>query len=204
MQPWTTLSYDAPCARCGYNLRGLSGDPICCPECGGFNPRAELERRHSPRARIQKLRGAGDAFILAVLGVAAGAFLWVRSGPLPLAVPVLAIAALLLYEALSTCRAILPVGAVWQPLFYRYVAWTMSLMLAPLGIWLVFTVLIWRIGTSTSAVRAGFGPHVAHYFIALAPAGLIIYFFKPLWRLRWRQRRAFVRLIRVMRERATR
>ncbi len=28
-----------PCEGCGYNLRGLTGDPVRCPECGLLNPR---------------------------------------------------------------------------------------------------------------------------------------------------------------------
>lgn len=28
---------DLYCLKCGYNLRGLSGDPRRCPECGGLN-----------------------------------------------------------------------------------------------------------------------------------------------------------------------
>lgn len=28
------------CLFCGYNLRGLSGNPARCPECGGFNDRS--------------------------------------------------------------------------------------------------------------------------------------------------------------------
>ncbi len=30
--------FDLPCLKCGYNLRGLAGDPIKCPECGYENP----------------------------------------------------------------------------------------------------------------------------------------------------------------------
>ena len=28
---------DVHCVACGYNLRGLTGDPVCCPECGRLN-----------------------------------------------------------------------------------------------------------------------------------------------------------------------
>lgn len=33
-----TIDFDLPCLECDYNLRGLSGDPIRCPECGFRNP----------------------------------------------------------------------------------------------------------------------------------------------------------------------
>jgi hypothetical protein len=32
------LGCDLYCLTCGNNLRGLSGDPVRCPECGGSNP----------------------------------------------------------------------------------------------------------------------------------------------------------------------
>jgi len=34
---------DLYCLNCGYNLRGLSGDPRRCPECGFMNPMGDLE-----------------------------------------------------------------------------------------------------------------------------------------------------------------
>jgi len=34
---------DLYCLECGYNLRGLSGDPRRCPECGHLNPMGDLE-----------------------------------------------------------------------------------------------------------------------------------------------------------------
>lgn len=38
----TSLDQDLYCLECGYNLRGLSGDPRRCPECGHENPLSEL------------------------------------------------------------------------------------------------------------------------------------------------------------------
>lgn len=38
-----TEDIDLYCLNCGYNLRGLSGDPRRCPECGYFNPVGDLE-----------------------------------------------------------------------------------------------------------------------------------------------------------------
>jgi hypothetical protein len=37
------LDRDLYCLKCGYNLRGLSGDPVRCPECGYDNPIADVE-----------------------------------------------------------------------------------------------------------------------------------------------------------------
>jgi hypothetical protein len=36
------IDVDLYCLHCGYNLRGLSGDPRRCPECGESSPLSEL------------------------------------------------------------------------------------------------------------------------------------------------------------------
>jgi len=42
---------DLYCLNCGYNLRGLSGDPIRCPECGHLN---RLELLTLPKELVKK------------------------------------------------------------------------------------------------------------------------------------------------------
>lgn len=37
-----SIDEDVYCLGCGYNLRGLSGDPVTCPECGKPNPTGDL------------------------------------------------------------------------------------------------------------------------------------------------------------------
>jgi len=37
------IDRDLYCLECGYNLRGLSGDPVRCPECGFHNPIGDVE-----------------------------------------------------------------------------------------------------------------------------------------------------------------
>ncbi|MBN2446379.1 MAG: hypothetical protein JXO22_06630 [Phycisphaerae bacterium] len=37
------LDIDLHCLNCGYNLRGLSGEMIRCPECGNDNPIGDVE-----------------------------------------------------------------------------------------------------------------------------------------------------------------
>ncbi|MCK6484824.1 MAG: hypothetical protein HUU22_08215 [Phycisphaerae bacterium] len=45
------IARDTVCLRCGYNLRGLSGDPVRCPECGSLNPRDDVRVRDEEISR---------------------------------------------------------------------------------------------------------------------------------------------------------
>lgn len=58
-----TVGIDVPCDSCGYNLRGLSGEWIRCPECGRHRSWESIEserlrresnenRRDEPRNHI--------------------------------------------------------------------------------------------------------------------------------------------------------
>ena len=67
------LDEDAYCPNCAYNQRGLSGDPIRCPECGNSYLRVEL-RRPTVRRVISQLersrrglKAAADLCAVAVL-----------------------------------------------------------------------------------------------------------------------------------------
>ena len=40
--PDSPIEIDLYCLKCGYNLRGLSGDPVRCPECGCHSSREDL------------------------------------------------------------------------------------------------------------------------------------------------------------------
>lgn len=70
--------WNKPCVNCGYNLRGLYGDPVTCPECGTANPRRKpisVEYRTGKRMRrLEVSLLAGIAGLVAV-GTAIAAFL---------------------------------------------------------------------------------------------------------------------------------
>jgi hypothetical protein len=42
-KPNAPIEIDLYCLECGYNLRGLSGDPVRCPECAFLNPIGDVE-----------------------------------------------------------------------------------------------------------------------------------------------------------------
>ncbi|TWT42189.1 hypothetical protein RAS1_33190 [Phycisphaerae bacterium RAS1] len=61
------IAIDLYCLSCGYNLRGLSGDPVRCPECGFRNPIGEMEP--AAEAISLHLRDAEAALVLVATGV---------------------------------------------------------------------------------------------------------------------------------------
>jgi len=59
---------DLYCLKCGYNLRGLSGDPRRCPECFHMNPVGDLEIPAAIISRqLRKMETAPTLCIAAVL-----------------------------------------------------------------------------------------------------------------------------------------
>ncbi len=74
---------DLYCLECGYNLRGLSGDPRRCPECGYLNPVGELGL--TAEAVSRQLRGFENAPMLCVVSMLCGApailmVIWLNRG----------------------------------------------------------------------------------------------------------------------------
>lgn len=73
------INEDLYCLSCGYNLRGLSGDPVRCPECGELN---DLGAVAIPAEMIRKaLRGMETA---PTLCVSFAVLFWAVSGVLPI------------------------------------------------------------------------------------------------------------------------
>lgn len=64
------------CLGCGYNLRGLSGDPIRCPECGRANSAKELDLpARTISAQLKQLETASANSVFTVLGLMTYGFL---------------------------------------------------------------------------------------------------------------------------------
>lgn len=57
--PAAALDRDLYCLDCGYNLRGLYGDPVRCPECARLNPLGDAEiPAELITARLRKMETA--------------------------------------------------------------------------------------------------------------------------------------------------
>ncbi|MEW6251050.1 MAG: hypothetical protein AB1716_10415 [Planctomycetota bacterium] len=62
------LDHDLFCLSCAYNLRGLSGDPVRCPECGDLNPLGDAEIPAAMvAARLRRMETAPCVCVAAAL-----------------------------------------------------------------------------------------------------------------------------------------
>lgn len=101
-RPVGVIDVDLYCMHCGYNLRGLSGDPVRCPECGKHNERGELV---VPAAMITRaLREMETAPSLAV-----GCFVLIQVFVVP---------------AFFGFYALIPLGLLTFIAWYAFVRWT--------------------------------------------------------------------------------
>lgn len=77
------LETDLYCMRCGYNLRGLSGDPIRCPECGKANEiETVIETAPLVTAHIERIESALNMMTLMSMLSPPVAVLLVRPSPI--------------------------------------------------------------------------------------------------------------------------
>lgn len=84
-QPLEPIDEDLYCLSCGYNVRGLTGDPVRCPECGDSNDRAAL-RLPAPliQAVLRKMETAPTLCVgAAIIGYLLGGMallVWILEG----------------------------------------------------------------------------------------------------------------------------
>jgi hypothetical protein len=129
---------DLYCLTCGYNLRGLTGDPRRCPECGGLNPVGDVIL---PAAIItEQLRRMETAPALCLAAVLALAFfggitvmvvgpLHPISGVVPCMVLLLALTAMVWGVGVDRFRVSCMSKPGWPAALLRYHVWGLGLML---------------------------------------------------------------------------
>jgi hypothetical protein len=128
------------CLHCGYNLRGLPGDPLRCPECGSEFPREELRL---PSGLIEKqllrLDAAPSIVLLALIAALPASLIAFSNSRLPefaylpievrvsqwlaCAAPVLGLP-IAVWWFRRTCLA----GSGWLVALAAYVAWLLLLL----------------------------------------------------------------------------
>jgi hypothetical protein len=186
------LEHDLPCPNCGYNLRGLSGDPVRCPECGvhtavSLATRSEYARDDLLRARLLVRFHAGPS--LCALGAGAAAFFFglfaalhdffwpIRTAPY-VTCAVVWITGATVYVA--QCRRL----PGWRRAFVRHQAYALSAVLGNLG--LIFGAFLLAFGALSSAEGPPCGLPLA---LVAAVFGVIV--LRPMW---WFDRRAKAQL----------
>jgi arginyl-tRNA synthetase len=142
--PPNPIDADLYCLECGYNLRGLFGDPIRCPECGTRNALAEL-RGMDPEAqrRHWALQTALDLSFLGLLLFVGGAISSVLAPPCFLIIVAIAFAMLLLAEV--ELRRLCSPRRGWVRAMGRYLAWTTVLVLTVPALWVGGSLICWRV-----------------------------------------------------------
>lgn len=106
MQP---LEFDVACLSCGYNLRGLFGDPVRCPECGRDNPIHVFEVTDAQvYAQLRSLESTATICLVLTVITLAALILAIKYENigclLPVLVPVLFVWPALAREFQDSCR----------------------------------------------------------------------------------------------------
>lgn len=195
--PPALRSLDAYCLACGYNLRGLAGDPIRCPECFHQNPRHLVEENaQRARVRLDDLLRTLDVCLLTVIVTLACVALWVTSvnrSP-TMAVMVIAIPGIVgTYATLRTRRVFARATGYVVPLV-RYAAYSIGVMAVVPLLLLATWLLSWLVAALTAP---DVSPRAAwlHIPAAVVFTLVIVVLVHPVMRFRARQLREFDTLI---------
>ncbi len=185
--PTSAIDEDLYCLTCGYNLRGLSGDPVRCPECGQFN---DLETMRFPAATIRyAMRQIETAPTLCVLGtclVVMGGGLVAVFRLLPTALPaagatrlsalcigLAAVGLVVLYVGYTRTRRAFEDRAGWQRILRDFHLTTLLCTAAPVVGVLAGRGLKWAVEGREGSAVVWFGFAAAMASIA---AGLWVYY----------------------------
>jgi hypothetical protein len=136
---------DLYCLECGYNLRGLSGDPRRCPECGYLNPLGDLEipapRIRAELRRMETAPAIAAAALLALVSVAAiEIFLALHDagGEVHACSLFIGLLSLLVWlSAMSSFRSSCGARCGWAWAFIWYHVWVV-VVAAPVAAWIIF------------------------------------------------------------------
>lgn len=197
------IERDLYCLSCGYNLRGLSGDPVRCPECGSLNAVAELGVPAgivSPRLRqLEKVASDVSVGVMAVVplqllfwGVVAGALARrlghlgcvAVTGALAFGMLALWLAGTLRFRRLCCAQP------GWLAALLAYCGWALLQLVATFA-----AVFAWGIAVATVLWRpyANWAGVTAGIVLLVAAIALLAIF------VCWSNRRARARLSRLLR-----
>jgi len=189
-----TADADLYCLSCGYNLRGLAGDPIRCPECGRSNPVATLVGTDADaEGRGRELRAALDVSVVAEL-LLAGAVVAVPL--LPCAVLLLLSGTVLFVPAWLELRRLCQPRREWRRAARAFLLWSLLIALTVPGLWAAGSFLSWGVLTVSGA---GSGARLAHVGVGAGLCAAVLATRNPFPSLRKRQAAAFEELLRCAR-----
>jgi len=140
---------DVFCPNCCYNLRGLSGAAIRCPECGAEHDAAQL-RGASPESRAARRESLQHALDVACGGLVLAPVVACLGLMSPLVLRIVSfILALMIIAFTSVPAALLlrrlcgPLG-VWRAALFRYLAAVSLMAMLVLAAPVVAVLLWWR------------------------------------------------------------